>query len=853
MKEVIKPCFVTGVKGANVGLGEGEAVDDSMGRSHPDSHAAGVVCMADWAPAFHWLQMRLWTQARQMGIQASRSMVTHMPMAGEESELDFGSVEIERLRNLVEIVHSRDPRAVPCNESEETMNDFGYFSSSTKETRPFRPPVSALNVGGLNTSLPVVCSSAGSCQDQCGRGSRSSCWCDELCEDTGDCCCDRDTLCKLTQADWVSRHQPSTMASIDTTTAPSPTTSTEAATEPGEAAVLNTTDTTSPTHCISAGSCAGRGGGGSGGDCWVDDICDNTGDCCCDRDRQDCLCDRYQFCSHSPLGWVSNNANVRPTPTLPSLGAGSLPCLAGSSAGRCGGQAGAGCWCDEVCLEAGDCCCDRGQGQRGWVDRNITSTEAPSHTRPQTWPSVSSSTLSVSTATVVTSISSTEPSEDSNDEVANDVDKTLIPTTTLPQLCISSGSCVDRCWGGFDSTCWCDTRCSQAQDCCCHKEEVCTRTQAGWVNAVNNISETSTQTPTSTQTLSISTESSSQSTVATQSSNQSSQLTVSTPSSSQTSLSTVSTQSSSQSTVSAKSSSQSTSSTKSSSHSYQSTVSTQSLSQSSTFSTDATPSLGAQSAGSTSLTSEISSTSSISRSSFQDPESTTTEEIPVQTKPVFKEPNANTNEGSAAKCRSPGTCSGSCKAGDESDCWCDESCPGSPDCCCDYEDMCVDGVGPEHSQAPTNSTLSPAPASSDNSTATPTAVTPPPVPTAASKTVPPAVSAARCTTIGGPAPNHGCVFPFTHRNKTFTTCTSSHTRTRPWCSTKVDSRQRFIGGDWGFCGASCTRVTVGNYTLSTKLTVYLAFFALMEESIQLKHEVDQVRIQVCLCTLSDMH
>ena len=63
MKEVIKPCFVTGVKGANVGLGEGEAVDDSMGRSHPDSHAAGVVCVADWAPAFHWLQMRLWTQA----------------------------------------------------------------------------------------------------------------------------------------------------------------------------------------------------------------------------------------------------------------------------------------------------------------------------------------------------------------------------------------------------------------------------------------------------------------------------------------------------------------------------------------------------------------------------------------------------------------------------------------------------------------------------------------------------------------------------------------------------------------------------------------------------------------------
>ena len=62
-------------------------IDDSMRTSHPDIYAAGDVCSAGWVPAFHWVQMRLWTQARQMGMQAARSMVTHM--AGEESELDF--------------------------------------------------------------------------------------------------------------------------------------------------------------------------------------------------------------------------------------------------------------------------------------------------------------------------------------------------------------------------------------------------------------------------------------------------------------------------------------------------------------------------------------------------------------------------------------------------------------------------------------------------------------------------------------------------------------------------------------------------------------------------------------------
>ena len=331
---------------------------------------------------------------------------------------------------------------------------------------------------------------------------------------------DREQFCQLSPTGWVATRNTSLKSSTQTeiilpTSTPDPS--------------MKYTDlsTLPSSTCLSSGSCNGQCGGGSAEDCWCNEMCE---------DRQDCCCDRDQFCSLSSLGWISNNAIDRPPPTLPSLGNGSSPCLAGTCSGRCGGQAGTGCWCDEVCAEAGDCCCDREDmcysGNQGWMDRNITSTEAPIYTRPQTLPTSTvssnqdrgstSSTTSVSAATAV-STSSTEPSIDSNDTAGHDdLDETMIPTTTLPPLCISSGSCVTRCGGGSDSFCWCDTRCTQAGDCCCDREEVCTRTHAGWVNAVKNMSLTFTLSPSSTNSKVSSSWSSSQPTVPTQSSSQSS-------------------------------------------------------------------------------------------------------------------------------------------------------------------------------------------------------------------------------------------------------------------------------------------------------------------------------------------
>ncbi|EDV99076.1 GH13237 [Drosophila grimshawi] len=53
----------------------GLLVDEMMLTNLSDVYAAGDVCTAAWSAASkHWFQMRLWTQARQMGAMAGRSM-----------------------------------------------------------------------------------------------------------------------------------------------------------------------------------------------------------------------------------------------------------------------------------------------------------------------------------------------------------------------------------------------------------------------------------------------------------------------------------------------------------------------------------------------------------------------------------------------------------------------------------------------------------------------------------------------------------------------------------------------------------------------------------------------------------
>ncbi|XP_047116793.1 pyridine nucleotide-disulfide oxidoreductase domain-containing protein 1 [Schistocerca piceifrons] len=79
--------FVKDLKDIDFASDGGLKVDWKMETSVPDIFAAGDVCTASWPHAFHWFQMRLWTQARQMGSYAGKCMAASI--TNEEIMQDF--------------------------------------------------------------------------------------------------------------------------------------------------------------------------------------------------------------------------------------------------------------------------------------------------------------------------------------------------------------------------------------------------------------------------------------------------------------------------------------------------------------------------------------------------------------------------------------------------------------------------------------------------------------------------------------------------------------------------------------------------------------------------------------------
>ncbi|KAM4038074.1 pyridine nucleotide-disulfide oxidoreductase domain-containing protein 1 [Anomaloglossus baeobatrachus] len=77
------------ISGNNLALGEdgGLKVDDHMRTTARNVYAAGDVCTAGWTPSPHWQQMRLWTQARQMGWYAAKCMAADR--RGDSIDMDF--------------------------------------------------------------------------------------------------------------------------------------------------------------------------------------------------------------------------------------------------------------------------------------------------------------------------------------------------------------------------------------------------------------------------------------------------------------------------------------------------------------------------------------------------------------------------------------------------------------------------------------------------------------------------------------------------------------------------------------------------------------------------------------------
>lgn len=86
----VSPCqdfHMTAEKPFQLGPDGGIFVNESMETSVPNIYAAGDVCYAGWKWAQQWFQMRLWTQARQMGAMAGKSMAAKHN--GEQIYPDF--------------------------------------------------------------------------------------------------------------------------------------------------------------------------------------------------------------------------------------------------------------------------------------------------------------------------------------------------------------------------------------------------------------------------------------------------------------------------------------------------------------------------------------------------------------------------------------------------------------------------------------------------------------------------------------------------------------------------------------------------------------------------------------------
>ncbi|XP_011156538.1 pyridine nucleotide-disulfide oxidoreductase domain-containing protein 1 [Solenopsis invicta] len=78
---------ICGLEDLERGEDTGLLVDWKLETSKKDVYAAGDVCTVGWSKAKHWFQMRLWTQAHQMGRYAAKSMISNL--RSEEFLQDF--------------------------------------------------------------------------------------------------------------------------------------------------------------------------------------------------------------------------------------------------------------------------------------------------------------------------------------------------------------------------------------------------------------------------------------------------------------------------------------------------------------------------------------------------------------------------------------------------------------------------------------------------------------------------------------------------------------------------------------------------------------------------------------------
>jgi len=82
-------------------------------------------------------------------------------------------------------------------------------------------------------------------------------------------------------------------------------------------------------------------------------------------------------------------------------------------------------------------------------------------------------------------------------------------------------------------------------------------------------------------------------------------------------------------------------------------------------------------------------------------------------------------------------------------------------------------------------------------------------------------SGGQCLTDGGAKVGVPCVFPFTNKGVTYTSCTTDGGFDKPWCSTATDIFGNHVLGNWGDCNPACLaqQSTTTPSTSSTCTTV----------------------------------
>lgn len=80
--------------GLQLDADKGILVDREMRTNLNDIYAAGDVCSVNWPQSPHWIQMRLWTQARQMGFYAAKCIQWHLNQTNSDNPSLYFNFEV---------------------------------------------------------------------------------------------------------------------------------------------------------------------------------------------------------------------------------------------------------------------------------------------------------------------------------------------------------------------------------------------------------------------------------------------------------------------------------------------------------------------------------------------------------------------------------------------------------------------------------------------------------------------------------------------------------------------------------------------------------------------------------------